>query len=251
MRETDFVGGFAKGLKVIETFGEDQPRLSIADVSKITGLDRATARRCLLTLAELGFAEYDGKFFMLLPKILRLGHAYLSSTPLPTIIQPHLDRLSNTVGESASASVLDGTEIVYIARASQMRVMSINLMAGSRLPAYCASMGRVLLASLHESEAQTLLGRTERKSLTPFTKTEIGSLMTELALIRDQGYAINDQELELGLRSIAVPVFNHRGIVVAALNIGAPVAHVDASNLVERFLPAMLKVQSELRNLLR
>lgn len=161
MRETDFVGGFAKGLRVIEAFGEDRPRLSIADVSKITGLDRATARRCLLTLAELGYAEYDGKFFMLLPRILRLGHAYLSGTPLPTIIQPHLDRLSQSVGESASASVLDGAEIVYIARASQMRVISINLMAGSRLPAYCASMGRVLLAWLDESEARTILEQTE------------------------------------------------------------------------------------------
>ncbi|MHC5232134.1 IclR family transcriptional regulator [Brucella sp. LJL56] len=251
MRETDFVGGFAKGLRVIEALGEDQPRLSIADVSKITGLDRATARRCLLTLAELGYAEYDGKFFMLLPRILRLGHAYLSSTPLPTIIQPHLDRLADIVGESASASVLDGTEIVYIARASQMRVMSINLMAGSRLPAYCASMGRVLLAWLHEDEAQALLKRTERKKLTPFTKTEIGLVMTELSLIRGQGYAINDQELELGLRSIAVPVFNHRGTIVAALNIGAPVAHVETSDLVRRFLPVMLQIQSELRSLLR
>nr|WP_029927253.1 IclR family transcriptional regulator [Ochrobactrum sp. UNC390CL2Tsu3S39] len=251
MRETDFIGGFAKGLKVIEAFGEDQPRLSIADVSKITGLDRATARRCLLTLTELEYAEYDGKFFMLLPKILRLGHAYLSSTPLPTIIQPHLDRLSDAVGESASASVLDGTEIVYIARASQMRVISINLMAGSRLPAYCASMGRVLLAWLHEPEAQALLERTERKALTPFTKVEIAPLMTELSIIRGQGYAINDQELEIGLRSIAVPVFNHRGLVVAALNIGAPVAHVETIDLVERFLPAMLQVQLDLRNLLR
>lgn len=251
MRETDFIGGFAKGLRVIEAFGEDQPRLSIADVSKITGLDRATARRCLLTLAELGYAEYDGKFFMLLPRILRLGHAYLSSTPLPTIIQPHLDRLADIVGESASASVLDGTEIVYIARASQMRVMSINLMAGSRLPAYCASMGRVLLAWLHEHEARALLERTERQKLTPFTKTEIGLVMTELSLIRGQGYAINDQELELGLRSIAVPVFNHRGTIVAALNIGAPVAHVETSDLVRRFLPVMLQIQSELRSLLR
>lgn len=251
MRETDFIGGFAKGLKVIEAFGEDQPRLSIADVSRITGLDRATARRCLLTLTELEYAEYDGKFFMLLPKILRLGHAYLSSTPLPTIIQPHLDRLSDAVGESASASVLDGTEIVYIARASQMRVISINLMAGSRLPAYCASMGRVLLAWLHEPEAQVLLERTERKALTPFTKVEIAPLMTELSIIRGQGYAINDQELEIGLRSIAVPVFNHRGLVVAALNIGAPVAHVETIDLVERFLPAMLQVQLDLRNLLR
>ncbi|MBQ0707507.1 IclR family transcriptional regulator [Ochrobactrum sp. AP1BH01-1] len=251
MRDTDFVGGFAKGLRVIEAFGEDQTRLSIADVSKATGLDRATARRCLLTLAELGYAEYDGKFFTLLPRILRLGYAYLSSTPLPTIIQPHLDRLSDTVGESASASVLDGTEIVYIARASQMRVMSINLMAGSRLPAYCASMGRVLLAGLHEPDVLAILERTERKALTPFTKVEIAALMAELSRVRSQGYAINDQELELGLRSIAVPVFNFKGAVVAALNIGAPAAHVETSGLVERFLPAMLQVQSDLRSLLR
>src|SRR5690606_5809000 len=145
-----------------------------------------------------------------------------------------------------SASVLDGTEIVYIARASQMRVMSINLMAGSRLPAYCASMGRVLLAWLYEPEAQALLERTERKALTPFTKVEIRPLMAELSIIRGQGYAINDQELELGLRSIAVPIFNHKGLVAAALNIGVPVAHLEASDLVERLLPAMLRVQSDL-----
>jgi len=132
-----------------------------------------------------------------------------------------------------------------------MRVMSINLMAGSRLPAYCASMGRVLLAWLHEAEALAILERTGRKALTPFTKVTIDQLMAELSVIRGQGYAINDQELEIGLRSIAVPVFNHRGLVAAALNIGAPVAHVETRDLVERFLPAMLQVQSDLRSLLR
>ena len=156
MRETDVIGGFAKGLRVIEVFGEAKPRLTITDVSKETGLDRATARRCLLTLAELGYAAYDGKFFELTPKILRLGHAYLSATPLPRLVQPHLDRLSETVGQSTSVSVLDGTEIVYVARAAQKRVMSISLMPGSRLPAYCASMGRVLLAALPEAEARAI-----------------------------------------------------------------------------------------------
>ncbi|MGU3576624.1 IclR family transcriptional regulator [Brucellaceae bacterium C25G] len=251
MSNTDFIGGLAKGLKVIEAFREDKPRLSIADVSKITGLDRATARRCLLTLSELGYAEYDGKFFMLLPKILRLGHAYLSSTPLPTIIQPHLDRLSDKIGESSSASILDGNEIVYIARAAQMRVMSINLMAGSRLPAYCSSMGRVLLAGLNDQQAQELLEHTDRKALTLNTKTSIEKLMPELLSVRAQGYSVNDQELELGLRSIAIPIFNHRGAVVAALNVGAPVAHVEVADMIERFLPAMLIVQTELRSLLR
>ncbi|MFN3442491.1 MAG: helix-turn-helix domain-containing protein, partial [Rhizobium rosettiformans] len=130
--ERDLMGGFAKGLKVLEAFGPDRQRLSITDASDISGLDRATARRCLLTLAELGYADYDGKFFSLTPKILRIGHAWLSATPLPVLLQPHLDQLSERVGHSASASILDNTEIVYIARAAQKRVMSINLMPGSR-----------------------------------------------------------------------------------------------------------------------
>ena len=119
MRESDFVSGFARGLKVIEAFGETRPRLTIAEAAKLTDLDRATVRRCLLTLADLGYADYDGKFFTLTPKVLRLGHAYLSATPLPLLIQPYLDQLSEKAGQSASASVLDGTDVVYIARASQ------------------------------------------------------------------------------------------------------------------------------------
>lgn len=251
MRETDFIGSFAKGLKVIEAFGEASPRLSIADVSKTTGLDRATTRRCLLTLAELGYADYDGKFFALTPRILRLGHAYLSATPLPQIVQPFLDRLSEEVGQSASASVLDGTEIVYIARASQRRVMSINLMAGSRLPAYCASMGRVLLAALPEPDARELLRRTELRSFTPLTKTNPDQLGDELAKVRSQGFAVIDQELELGLCSIAVPLVNSRGAVIAAINIGAPAAQFRATELAERFLTPLRAVASTLQPMLQ
>ena len=250
MQKTDFIGGLAKGLQVIEAFAADKPRMSITDIANVTGLDRATARRCLLTLAHLGYAEYDGKFFMLQPKILRLGHAYLSATPLPTILQPVLDQLSEEVGESASASVLDGNEIVYIARAAQMRVISINLTSGSRLPAYCASMGRVLLSALPPQEALDILNTTDRITKTEFTRTSIADLTAELDQVRSHGYAINDQELELGLRSIAVPVFNHRNQVVAAINIGAPVAHVSVEELRDRFLPAMLKAQATLRALL-
>ena len=250
MRETDFIGGFAKGLKVIEAFGETQPRLTISDVARDTGLDRATARRCLLTLAELGYARYDGKVFELTPRILRLGHAYLSATPLPRLVQPFLDRLSEEVGQSASASVLDGTEIVYVARAAQKRVMSINLTAGSRLPAYCASMGRVLLAALPDAEARDILAASDLKANTPFTRTDPVALMAEFARIRRDGYAVIDQELEIGLCSIAVPLENARGRVVAALNIGAPAAHVPAVDMPERYLPAMRDVQAALRPLL-
>ncbi|APG94220.1 IclR family transcriptional regulator [Sinorhizobium americanum] len=251
MRETDFVSGFARGLKVIEAFGEAQPRLSIAEASKLTGLDRATVRRSLLTLSELGYADYDGKFFTLTPKVLRLGHAYLSATPLPAIVQPHLDQLSEKAGQSASASVLDGTEVVYVARASQRRVMSINLMPGSRLPAYCASMGRVLLAALPESEARAILARTELKANTPHTKTDPEELMAELRKVREQGYALIDQELELGLCSIAVPLMNARGQVVAALNIGAPAALVAAAELAKRYLPLLKETQAALRPLVQ
>jgi IclR family pca regulon transcriptional regulator len=255
MRETDFIGGFAKGLRVIEAFGVNRPRLTITDISKETGLDRATARRCLLTLAELGYARYDGKFFELTPRILRLGHAYLSATPLPGLVQPYLDQLSEKVGQSASVSVLDGAEIVYVARAAQKRVMSINLMPGSRLPAYCASMGRVLLAALPEAEARAVLETTERRANTPYTKTEPEDLMAELARVRRQGYAVIDQELEIGLRSIAVPLTNAHGGVVAALNIGAPAVRApedeDAADaMAERYLPALREVQAALRQVL-
>ncbi|MGO7987705.1 IclR family transcriptional regulator [Rhizobium leguminosarum] len=251
MRETDFVSGFARGLKVIEAFGETRQRLSIAEASKLTELDRATVRRSLLTLAELGYADYDGKFFTLTPKILRFGHAYLAATPLPALLQPHLDHLSEKAGQSASASVLDGTDIVYMARASQRRVMSINLTPGSRLPAYCASMGRVLLAALPESEARAILARSELKQNTPNTKTDPDELIAEFRRVRTEGYAIIDQELEIGLCSIAVPVDNDRGETVAAINIGAPAALVPAAEMKERYLPLLKETQAALRPLLR
>jgi len=250
MRETDFIGGFAKGLRVIEAFGETKPRLTITDISKETGLDRATARRCLLTLAELGYAAYDGKFFELTPRILRLGHAYLSATPLPRLVQPFLDQLSEKVGESASVSVLDGTDIVYVARAAQKRVMSISLMPGSRLPAYCASMGRMLLSALPETDARAIIEVSERKANTSFTKTDPEALMEELSKVRRQGYALIDQELEIGLRSIAVALEDARGRVIAALNIGAPAAQVSADDMVIGFLPVMREVQAALRQVL-
>jgi IclR family pca regulon transcriptional regulator len=251
MRETDFVSGFARGLKVIEAFGETHRRLSIAEAAKLAGLDRATVRRSLLTLAELGYADYDGKFFTLTPKILRLGHAYLAATPLPVLIQPHLDLLSEKAGQSASASVLDGSEIVYIARASQRRVMSINLTPGSRLPAYCASMGRVLLAALPESEARAVLARSELRANTPYTKTDPDELVAEFRRVREAGFAIIDQELEIGLCSIAVPVENDRGRTLAAINIGAPAAHVPASEMEELYLPLLRETQAALRLVLR
>ena len=157
IRERDTMGGLAKGLLVIETFTAERPRQSIAEVSVASGLDRATARRCLLTLAYLGYAEYDGKYFTLTPRVLRLGTACLATMPLPQVVQPLLDQLSSDLGESSSVSILDGHDVVYIARAAQRKAMSVSLMPGSRLPAFCTSMGRVLLASMSDAAARQLL----------------------------------------------------------------------------------------------
>ncbi|WP_290688238.1 MULTISPECIES: IclR family transcriptional regulator domain-containing protein [unclassified Haematobacter] len=245
----DLMGGFAKGLRVIEAFA-GVPRLTITEVAERADLDRATARRCLLTLVALGYAEHDGKFFALTPKVARLGQAWLQGLPLATVIQPRLDRLSAEVGQSSSVSVLDGAEIVYIARSAQQRIMSINLMAGSRLPAFCSSMGRILLAALPEGQAEALIRSADRPPYTARTLTDPALLMQELARVRQQGYAVIDQELEIGLCSIAVPVLNDRSQVVAALNIGAPAAQVPAVEMAGRFLPPLRAVQAALRPLL-
>ena len=248
--KTDHIASLAKGLRVIEAFGAETPRLSITAVATATGLDRATARRCLLTLHHEGYADFDGKFFTLTPRILRLGIGALAALPLAQVVQPWLDQASEKIGQSTSVSLLDETEIVYIARAAQRRVMSIGLMPGSRLPAHCTSMGRVLLAALPEAEARALLDRSDLSPRTAYSLTSPDEVMAELARIRSQGYALIDQEVEIGLRAIAVPLISVRGRVVAALNTGVAAVQAEASDLTETFLPALLKVQEGLRRVL-
>ncbi|MBI1218970.1 MAG: helix-turn-helix domain-containing protein [Rhodobacteraceae bacterium] len=247
--ERDIMGGLAKGLLVIETFTADRPRQSIAEVAATSGLDRATARRCLLTLAHQGYADYDGKFFALTPRVLRLGSACLATMPLPQMVQPLLDEISDRMGESSSVAILDGDEIVYVARAAQRKVMSIALMPGSRLPAYCTSMGRVMLAAL--PEAEPILRQRPLPARTPHTLTDVNAILSELARIRAQGYALIDQEVEIGLRSIAIPLVNMRNKVVAALNFGLPVRGEAVDDLVATYLPPMLRIQAELKRVLR
>ncbi len=250
VRERDLMGGLAKGLRVIEAFSAERPRLSISEAAEIAELDRATARRCLLTLAELGYAAYDGKFFTVTPKVLRLGTGCLATMPLPRIVQPFLDQLSEEIGQSTSVSILDETEIVYVARAAQRRVMSIALMPGSRLPAYCTSMGRVLLAALPLEERRALLERSAITARTPMTLTGIDALMTEIDATAARGHAMIDQEVEVGLRSLAVPLKGVRGRAVAALNVGVAASAGSMEDLVARYLPALTAVQTELKGLI-
>lgn len=250
VKERDMMGGLAKGLRVIEAFGAERPRLSIAEAAEVAGLDRATARRCLLTLSELGYAAYDGKFFTVTPRVLRLGTGCLATMPLPRIVQPILDRLSEEIGQSTSVSILDEGEIVYVARAAQRRVMSIALMPGSRLPAYCTSMGRVLLAALPPEEARRILEASPLVARTERTVTDVEALMAELEETRRRGYALIDQEVETGLRSVAVPLKSMRGRTVAALNVGLAATSEPMEDLAGRTLPALLKVQAELAGML-
>jgi IclR family pca regulon transcriptional regulator len=250
VKERDMMGGLAKGLAVIEAFSAERPKLSISEAAEVAGLDRATTRRCLLTLAELGYAAYDGKFFTVTPKVLRLGTGCLATMPLPRIVQPFLDQLSEEIGQSTSASILDDTEIVYVARAAQRRVMSIALMPGSRLPAYCTSMGRVLLAALPPEDRRALLTRSAITARTPVTVTDIDALLAEIDATAARGYVVVDQEVEIVLRSLAVPLINMRGKTVAALNVGVAASGDSLEELTTSYMQALLKVQGELRGLI-
>lgn len=249
--ERDTMSGLAKGLSAIETFTAARPRQSIAEVAAASGLDRATARRCLLTLARNGYADWDGKYFTLTPRVLRLGTACLATMPLPQIVQPLLDALSDRIGQSSSVSILDGTEIVYVARSAQRKVMSIALMPGSRLPAHCTSMGRVMLAALPETRVRALLAEAPPVALTARTRTDPGAILAELAHVRAEGYAVIDQEVEIGLRSIAVPLLNAHDTVVAALNVGVAAVQAGAQDLTDLYLAPLRQLQGHLRPMLR
>jgi len=220
-------------------------------VAGLTGLSRAAARRCLLTLAALDYASFDGRLFRLAPRVLRLGFSYLSHADLPQIIQPALERLSKTLSESCSASVLDGTDVLYVARAATKRIIAVDLRVGSRLPAYCNAMGRVLLAARSPSEADVLLRRSDLVQRTIHTLTDIGELMTELGRVRDQGFSIVQGELELGLLTIAVPIRDSAGTVVAAVNVGHHVDRSTPERLIAEVLPLLRNLQAEVKPLLR
>ena len=207
---------------MIQAFTDRKNQLTISQVSVRTALSRAAVRRCLYTLKQLGFAASDdGRHFYLRPRILSLGHSYISSMPIASSVQPVLEHVSHVLHESSSIATLDGLEIIYVARASVTRIMSIDLGVGSRLPAYCTSMGRVLLANLPAEELESALARIEFKQLTDRTVANVDKLRQILRLVNRNGHAIVDQELELGLRSMAVPIQNPSGRVVAALNVGA------------------------------
>jgi len=237
--DPDFMTSLARGLHVIRAFSGVDRRLTIADASRATGLTRAVVRRCLYTLKELGYVATDGRTYSLQPKVLNLGYAYVSTAALPIAAQPVLEDLSEQLGEVTSVAVLDDGAVVYVARAAARRIMAVTLGVGSRLPAYCTALGRVLLASLPAQQATQELARSELQTHTRFTVTSRRRIEEILAQARREGFALNDQELEIGLRAVAVPVRNIVGATVAAMNVSAQASRVSRRELLEKGLPAL------------
>ncbi len=246
--DPNFMTSLARGIAVIHAFTQQKRRLTISQLSQRTGIPRAAVRRCLYTLSQLGYVNADeGKEFTLSPRILSLGHAYLSSTSLSSAAQPLLDRVSDVLHESSSIALLEGDEILYVARSStNRRIMSVDLGIGTRLPAYCTSMGRVLLAHLPAQEREGYFLRVKMIRHTPRTIAAPDKLRRELEGIRRAGYSIVDQELEVGLRSIAVPVRDNAGKVVAAMNIGTHASRVSLAEMEKSFLRELEAAATEL-----
>ncbi|MFA9441420.1 IclR family transcriptional regulator C-terminal domain-containing protein [Uliginosibacterium sp. sgz301328] len=250
--DPNFMMSLARGLLVISAFGQQKRGLSVAQLALRTGLSRAAVRRCVYTLQQLGFASSDDeRHFVLTPKTLALGHAYLSSSPLATLAAPILERISAQLHESCSVATLEGEEIFYVARSkTTSRIMSVDLSVGSRLPAYCTSMGRVLLAALSPAQLDAFLGRAKLIKRTAYTVADADALRAVLRQVGTEGYALIDQELEVGLRSIAVPIFNPQHKVIAALNLGTHSSRISVPDMQKRVLPVLRAAADELGLLL-
>ncbi|MFF3612200.1 IclR family transcriptional regulator C-terminal domain-containing protein [Streptomyces sp. NPDC002580] len=239
-RAPHFVRSFERGLAVIRVFGADRPELTLSEVARDSDLTRAAARRFLLTLVDLGYVHTDGRIFRLTPRVLELGYAYLSGLGLPEIALPHLKRLAEQVGESSSLCVLDGDDVVYVARVPTRRIMTAAITVGTRFPAHVTSVGRVILAHLPDEETAARLERADLLPLTARTIVAPDLLEAELRRVRKQGYAIVDQELEEGLRSVAAPVRDRQGAVVAAVNIPVHATRNSLESVRRDLLPHLL-----------
>ncbi|VTU36823.1 IclR family transcriptional regulator domain-containing protein [Variovorax sp. PBL-E5] len=245
-----YVQSFARGLQVIRSFSASAPRQTLSEVAAATGLTRAGARRILLTLQTLGYVASDGKLFALTPRILDLGFAYLSSMPIWNRAEPVMEALVRQVHESCSAAVLDAADIVYVMRVPTHKIMRISLGVGSRLPAWCTSMGRLLLADLADEEIRARIEATAREAFTKSTVTDADALFAKVMQARRQGWCLINQELEEGLVSIAAPIVDRAGRTVAALNISGQANRTGAKMMQDTMLPALLASAREISGLL-
>lgn len=245
--EDDFLEALARGLRIIEAFDQDRKQLTLSDIAKIVDLPRASVRRTLHTLVQLGYADLNGRLFKLTPRILVLARAYLQSNAVTDILQPALERLSEQVNESCSAAVLDGEDIMMIAHASPKRIVPVSAQIGFRVPAIASALGRVLLAALSDEELDGFLSRNNPRKLTHSTTLDKRTLRKTILKVRKDGYALVDQEVEIGFRSIAVPLRKLDGRMIASLNIGVHSARTPLSVTHDTHLPKLRELAEELK----
>jgi len=249
-QQRDLIAGLEKGLAVICAFDQERPLLSVTEVAERCRLTRAAARRYLITLEHLGYVRSERGRWSLSAKVLRLAQSYMHSGRLPRLVQPELHRLVSALKEASSAGVLDGDDVICIAALTTGHLVSSTLQPGTRVPAFCTANGRVLLAALPVARSDAWLAGRRFGAPTPHTLTDPERLRTELARVRSQGYALVDQELEIGLRTISVPVLSADGAVLAAINVSAHAARRSAEQLTDECLPALRQTQATLRRLL-
>lgn len=250
--DRDYVAALASGLQILKAFDAEHARMTLTEMAGRTDMDRAKARRFLLTLESLGYVRRDGRSFELTPRVLELGHAFQSSNQYRAVIQHYLQDITAEIGESSSLSVLDGIEVVYVVRsAAPHRLMAITLSPGTRLPAAYTSMGRVLLAQLSDAELDARLDQVTLHAHTPHSLTSKAALRTDILAVREQGYSMVDQELDLGLRSVAAPVFAGNGDLLGAVNISTNAARVPLQMLQEDYLPRLLQLADTVHKTVR
>jgi IclR family pca regulon transcriptional regulator len=238
-RAPEGMAGLAKGLAIIEAFGPSQPTLTVAEAARLTGITRSAARRCLLTLMELGYLGHDGRLFRPLPRLVRLGGAYLGGSRLVEASRPMLAAAQDATGESISLAVLEGNCALFVARAETRRIVSTGVRVSARLPLWCSATGRVLLAALRADQVAAILDSQSFTPFTPRTLTDLADIHAAIAAAGEQGYAISDEELELGMRSMAVPIRGSGRRVLAALSVSASTARVSVTSMRQNFLPVL------------
>lgn len=250
--DRDYVAALASGLQILNAFDAEHPRMTLTEMASRTDMDRAKARRFLLTLEALGYVRRSGRDFELTPRVLELGHAFQASNPYRAVIQHYLQDITAEIGESSSLSVLDGAEVVYVVRsAAPHRLMAITLSVGTRLSAAYTSMGRVLLAQLPPAKLDSLLQDMDLRAHTPHSLVDMDALRKELDQVRQQGYSLVDQELDLGLRSVATPVFAGNGDLLGAINISTNAARVPISVLLDDYLPRLQRLAETVQKTVR
>lgn len=236
---TDFIESLDRGLRVFALFGQDVRPMTLSDLAKAADLPRATARRILFTLERAGYVTSDGKLFTLTSRVLTLAASYLSSNQVVAVLQPVLDLVSSAAQEISSLAILDGHDVVFIARGSPARVFSAGIDIGYRLPAYCTSVGRAMLGQLSDDDLAMAIDAMSRVPMTPFTVTDRDTLVATIIADRDKGYSLVDREAEPHFRSISVPIRRYDGVVVAAINMGAHIDRVPTGEMIDRFLPLL------------